>query len=384
MKRIRLRVISFLMLSAVLVSASLARPAHQVPAESLDAGPGSTFELPAGKTQISLPFQLVNNHVILPIKVNGAGPFQVILDTGMPVEGLLLYSSDKVEALHLAYLDSVEARVGGVGGKGEDRAARIAAEVALEVGDLKIANARATVLTPEPGFAVYHDGIIGASLFNHFAVSLDYDRSLLTLSTPEAYRPPEGATSLPLTLEHGRAYVPAAIGIGGEAIPVSLVLDLGASHVVSLNEKPESHLVAPKGSITASIGRGMSGIVMGQVARIRFLKLASLELPSVVATFPEKAHASVHGVDFHDGNLGDGALRRFNLTVDYSGGRLILQPNKSFSEPFEWDMTGFQAEPTGDGSVRVSRVLPGSPAAQAGIQEADRLLRIAGEQVTEQ
>jgi serine protease Do len=47
-------------------------------------------------------------------------------------------------------------------------------------------------------------------------------------------------------------------------------------------------------------------------------------------------------------------------------------------------MSGIQAEPTGEGSVQVRRVLPGSPAAQAGILEADRLVKIAGEEVTEQ
>src|SRR5262249_32618747 len=71
--------------------------------------PPSTFELPEGAQEISIPFQAVNHHVLLQVKVNGAGPFPMILDTGMGMEGVILYDSEHVKALNLPYLDDVKA-----------------------------------------------------------------------------------------------------------------------------------------------------------------------------------------------------------------------------------------------------------------------------------
>src|SRR5262245_54911039 len=97
-----------------------------------------TYEIASGSSVAACPFQLVNHHVLLPIRINGQGPFQVILDTGMPMGGVILYNNDRVEALRLDYLDNVRLSVGGAGGKGEDKPARMAQGVSLEIGTLTI------------------------------------------------------------------------------------------------------------------------------------------------------------------------------------------------------------------------------------------------------
>jgi hypothetical protein len=226
--------------------------------------------------------------------------------------------------------------------------------------------------------------MIGAALFRHFAVSIDNDRSLLTLRRPEAYRPPEGAAVVPVTLDGGMPFIEARVRIGpGDPVPVHLVVDLGASHAVSLNEGKEGGIVAPARSLATTIGRGVSGEVTGRVGRIRSLEIGGLALAGVVATFPDETHHSPRGMDSRDGNLGNGALGRFNVTFNLAGKQMVLEPSRRFAEPFEWDMSGIQAEPTGKGTVLVRRVLEGSPAATAGIRVDDRIVRIAGEEVTE-
>jgi PDZ domain-containing protein/aspartyl protease len=378
------------LLSALLLLVAAPLPAagsavqdlHETLARDPHAEP--EFQIPGGASEISFPFQLINQHVVLPVMVNGQGPFQIILDTGMPMDGMILYGSDKVEALHLSYLDNVQVQVGGAGGKGEDKPARMALGLALGIGDFKVLNIRTVVLSPLPGFGVYHDGVIGAALFHNFVVSIDNDRSVITLRQPAAFDPAKGAAVIPLTLDHGMPFIEAKVKLTASAeIPVNLVVDLGASHPISLNGGTGSRITVPQGSIPATIGRGLSGDIRGRVGRINSLQLANLTLASVVATFPDQANGAPRKMDGRDGNLGNGILSRFNVTFDYPGRRMVLEPGKRFSEPFEWDMSGMQAEPTGAGSVRVREVLPGSPAALAGIQEDDRLMKIAGEEVTE-
>ena len=346
--------------------------------------PSLRFEPAADTEGISIPFQSINHHIILSVRVNGEGPFQIILDTGMPIEDLILYDSDRVKALNLPYLDDTQAQVSGAGGKGKGMSARIAGGVTLGIGGLQILEERAMVVSMPPGFAGYHDGVIGAALFRHFAVSIDNDRGTLTLREPEGYRPPEGAKSLPLIFEHGRAFVDANVRIGsGGWVPARLIVDLGASHPVSLNESKEGGIRVPAHSIETGIGRGVSGEIMGRVGRIRALEIGGWTLSDVIATFPDKEFHSPRGMDSRDGNLGNGVLGRFNVTLDYEGKRMILEPARGFSEPFEWDMSGIQAEPTSEGTIRILRVLAGSPAAKMDIREGDRIVKIGGEEVNE-
>jgi predicted aspartyl protease len=342
------------------------------------------FELPAGRQEVSIPLRTVNNHLLVPVTVDGQGPFQVILDTGMPIEELMLYDNPRVASLGLSYLENVQAMVVGAGGSGKGSMARIAEGARLAIGDLKILDARITVLPTPAGFGAYHDGVIGAALFRHFAVSIDNDRSMLTLSPSEAYHPPDGAAVTPLIMEHGVPFVDAKARIGDRgAIPVSLVVDLGASHAVSLNESKQTGIRRPERSITTAIGRGVSGQLTGRVGRIQSLEIGGVTLSNVVATFPDREHYSPRGMDSRDGNLGNGVLGRFNVTFDYAGKRMVLVPSRRVSEPFEWNMSGIQADPTEEGNMEVRQVLASSPASEAHIRVGDRVVKIDGESVSE-
>ncbi len=60
-------------------------------------------ELPAGKDSIRLPLKTSGNHIILPLSVNGSEPLSVVLDTGMPMGGLVLFDTEEVNAIGLEY-----------------------------------------------------------------------------------------------------------------------------------------------------------------------------------------------------------------------------------------------------------------------------------------
>ena len=345
---------------------------------------GPRIELPAGTEEISVPFRLVNHHIVLSLTVNGSAPLRIVLDTGMPIEDLALHDSEKTKDLHLDYVESPHVKMGGVGGKGQAKTVRMAEGLTVRIGDLSMFDMRARLMPPMPSLASYSDGMIGAALFRHFAVTLDNDRALLILRRPENYRPPEGATSLPLVENAQAPIVEAKVWMDRpEPFAVRLAVDLGATHVLSLNETEASGIVAPARSLATLIGRGLGGPLTGKVGRIRALELGGLTLQNVVTTFPDKKFLKQRGIAMADGNLGNGALERLNLTVDYAGSRLVLQPAARFKEPFEWDMSGIVADIGMDGTVRVQDVLSDSPASEAGIRENDVIVRIAGQAVSE-
>ena len=59
---------------------------------------------------------------------------------------------------------------------------------------------------------------------------------------------------------------------------------------------------------------------------------------------------------------------------------MILEKNAAFAQPFEWDMSGalLLAEGADFDAFRVHAVIAGSPAAQAGLVEGDRIAAIDG------
>ena len=64
--------------------------------------------------RVVLPFTLVNNHVIVQASVQGK-PARLIVDTGMPMDGLMLYRNQAVAAMSLPVNAGMKARIAGAG-----------------------------------------------------------------------------------------------------------------------------------------------------------------------------------------------------------------------------------------------------------------------------
>ncbi|MCZ6649800.1 MAG: aspartyl protease family protein [Acidobacteria bacterium] len=339
-------------------------------------------ELPAGKDSIRLPLQTSGEHIILSLSVNGSEPLSIVLDTGMPMGGLVLFDIEQVEAMGLEY-SPMQAQVGGAGGHGQHMQAKIADGVSMDLGGATFTDVRVLVLPAMQHFSLNHAGIIGAAVFNNFAVTVDYDAGEIILTRPEAFIPPTRSAAVALDLKNNLPYIQAAATTGdGTETPVQLVLDLGAVHAVSLNTSKNDALSVPASAITTQIGRGLSGAVHGNVGRIGSFTLGGNTLKGVVATFPGAEHENPRGIDSLDGNLGMGIMSRFNFTLDYAARTLYLSPNRSFSDPFEWNMSGMILEPGEGEGLSVVEILPGSPAEAAGLQEGDVVLALNGKAVS--
>jgi hypothetical protein len=301
----------------------------------------------------------------------------MVFDTGMPSPGVLLYEGALVDSMRLAY-GPVQVQVGGAGGGGSHQA-RLATGVTLRAGALEVGGSIASVMPPTPRMSGIHDGIIGASLFQKLVVTLDHDRGVMVLTRREAFAPPRAAAEVPLEVKGRSAYVPVKlVGADGRATPLRVILDLGATHAISLNRRSDAAIVAPATSLHCRVGRGMSGVMTGRVGRVSGLELGGHRLANVVATFPDSAFESPRELDSENGNLGSGILGRFDVSLDSGGTRMFLVPNRKFAEPFEWDMTGAQFELTDGGEVRLAEVLPGSPAGEARLSPGDLLVAVDG------
>jgi hypothetical protein len=335
---------------------------------------------PIPESLARVPISLEQGLVRVPVSVAGSAPFHLVLDTGMPTRGILLYASERVDALGLDFSDG-EA-IAGAGGSGAGVSVRVAEGARIQIGSLAIGEVSVTVLRRPPGFAGAGDGVIGNELFERYVLRVDAGERRLDLFDSASFEPDRESTVVPLRLRNRAPFVDVRVSVGaGEPIPCDVALDLGARHSLWLNERPDGRLAAPDRSIAVRLGRGLSGEVLGRVGRVSRLEIGGFAFENVVAIFPGPEHRNPGGVDFRDGFVGSQLLMRFVVTFDYARERMLLRPSERLAEPFEYDMTGMVFDSDAEGRLVVNSILPGSPAAEAKIEKGDILLAVDGEVV---
>jgi hypothetical protein len=355
---------------------------HAVPMHGPEAMPPAKVEVRSRDGRVTIPFHLSSNHLVIPVLIQGTS-LDAVLDTGMPMDGIILYRNDKVARLELPARGGMQAHVAGAGSETVAAAADMVQGLTLDIADLRLTDANALVMPPVKTFAPDHDGVIGYSIFRNFVVAIDFDQNRITLHDPKSFTPPAGAVALPITLERNIAFTDIGVlTADGQRIPAKVVVDLGASHAISLNVGTVAGLEAPAGAVRAIVGRGVSGVLRGRVGRVAGIDLGGLVVKDVVATFPDKEFQRPHGMNSEGGNLGSGILQHFQVVFDYGRGTLYLTPNKSFDKSFEWDMTGLWLDPDERAALRVGDIVANSPAEAAGLKVGDIVTRVNGKGVS--
>lgn len=284
----------------------------------------------ASNKQLQIPFKLVGNVIMLPVRVNHSREFKVILDTGMHFDGLLLYNIGPEDSIALK--TATQVLVPGAGGDSPSTAL-MADSMSFFVGALECKDQRIIILQDDRLRGISSEGVVGFSLFGKYIVQVDYDRMIITLHE-SGIELDSSWTLLAMTFkENNIPWINGAVDInGGEEIPVSLYIDLASPDALELLIKEEMKFSLPLKLEDAYLGTGLSGDIHGQKGRISSLKLGPFYLKDVLTAFaPAEIRSKQENAD---GVIGNNSLRRFNVIFDYKGKKLYLKPNEYFSEPF--------------------------------------------------
>jgi predicted aspartyl protease len=333
-----------------------------------------------------VPFELHANLIVVPIRINNSDTLNFILDTGVSIT--LLTDPNVAHQLGLVPLRSV--KIAGAGGEGDVTAA-VTLGSTVRIGNIRADNLPVLVLSEDIlslsdyiGFPIH--GIFGYDLFKRFVVNIDFEAKNLTFSLPEKhhYREKREGVRLPITIEDTKPYLSAmAIVEHDKSVPIKVIVDTGAGHALSLDLGSHEEIRLPGKVVRTQLGRGLSGVINGNLGRLERLKIGNYILDNVVTSFPDSSSFNLgpgrNGG--RQGNVGCELLRRFNVTFNYHDNYMALKPiKKRLKETFEHDMSGMELRARGNNyrTYVIQKVMEGTPASQAGLQEGDEILFVNG------
>lgn len=310
-----------------------------------------------------LPAEIAGSStLILPVGVNGSAPRWFILDTGA---NACVMDEAPALALRLAFQGTGEARGAG---RGTVPYRTIATPIRFTTHGVPFTCERVIALDLSGQRSIFGrpiDGILGHDFFARFVTELDWDAQVVRVHDTAGYQPPAGAQAIPLRFERRVPYLEATLTVEGRPPERrTLLLDTGSEDAVDDSLVLKSR--GPKRTVTGGVGLGQTyEVTLGRIDRV---ELGPFELRNVLGVAP--------GVAL----IGSGALQKFFFAVDYSRGRLYLEPDPRYFPETSHALVGSGAILRADsaGGVRVHEVLPDTPAAGAGMRAGDRIDRLDG------
>lgn len=309
----------------------------------------------------TLPFQMVDNRILVDVEINGQGPFVMMFDTGASN----ILDSHVAQQLGLATHDPFEVQGGGEGGA----SAAYGDVDKMNVGTLSFANQKfmvidLTMMKNAIGFRKL-DGLIGFEVLSRYVAEVDYERKTLRLSEPKTFRYRGNGEHIGFQFQGTTPLVGAVI----DGIPGQFWLDTGdrASMTLTTSFIAAKSLVSIyRPTFEMITGCGIAGSLSTQLARTQTVSLGPVGVSKAIIRLPTATSGGMTSTA-SSGTIGNGILRKFNLVIDYSRREIILEKNSFYDQPEFADRSGMWLIQSAD-KFKVLDVVRGGPAWMAGIR----------------
>jgi predicted aspartyl protease len=253
-----------------------------------------------------------NPLILVPVYVDGHGPYEFILDTGA---SLCLVSPDLSASLGIR----AETEKQGVGAGGAVKL-RFGHAGSISVGSARQENV-AVAITDEiqrVGAAIRSrvDGVLGFGFLKEFILEINYGDNSLRLSLPiEESHGSKTRSFLPFTLAFASKpliLVPAVVNGQG---PFSFALDTGASRTMLSVELARKLPIATADDTPVTAGGGLIKILAG---RVNSLAVGGATVHDHAIGAGEFLNMLSEAIGTKlDGIIGHNFLNQFKVTIDY-------------------------------------------------------------------
>lgn len=273
-----------------------------------------------------IPFQEINDHIVLTIRLNGNDrPLSFLLDTG--ADGMAIRKT-LADSLGLSVSRSQNADV--VGGKMQ---VNISSGNTVHLSDeLSMKEQNIAIFEKVSGF----DGIIGLNLIYRYVTKVDFDEHKIYLYAHGSRPFDDGKERIALAIERmgPLLLVPATIDLtGNKAITGNFIMDTGAHYQLILFSRfvRKNRLLLsgfkPEGqAATVSMGHS-TPVFYGKAHTFKVGEDIVLnQLPVVLQASAEKDNSEEK---FPDGSVGIQFFNRFNFIIDIPGKMVYLEKREA-------------------------------------------------------
>lgn len=283
----------------------------------------------AGKTSTTVPFDFSRNHIAVLALINGRGPFLFLLDSGAERN---VIDKSLVKTLGL------KIRGGGhIRGIGSQRVGTLQTEnTTVQIGDAAI---------PDQKFLTYDftdlrkalpafQGILGINVLKDFVVRLDYAHSLLTLTLPVGFNHHKGGIVLPLSFTYD--HIPQVDGrIDG--LNGKFKIDTGDDSVITLytpfiERNSLKTKYAPQNQPSPRYGAGGETQVIEVPDLLFHIEGIDANLDAHLPVMLSLAQSGTTTDKESAGQVGNGFLQAFTVTIDDSRKQIIFEPRTDLGQ----------------------------------------------------
>jgi len=273
----------------------------------------------------TIPFTYVDNRIVIECKIDGHGPFAMILDTGSPT---IAITPGTAATLGLGVKDA-----GTVTGAGNNAAKNGRALIRrLSLGNLTFENLDADVLDLTEIQRKFHfphlDGIVGYPVLEHFATFINVDDKTIAFERTSPPAPPNATTT------HFEGVLPE-IHATIDGIAGKILVDTGDRSSLTLFGPFAKHngffgrYPSRENIVT---GYGLGGPVYADVFTLPSLHVFGSRLTNVV-TRASRQTGGVFASAADSASIGTGVLKRFNIVYDYPHNTIVAWPSEYFTTP---------------------------------------------------
>lgn len=286
---------------------------------ALTLAPALTLAQPAPQRSQSDPSAVIvpmddwGGRPVVAVKLNGKGPFRLLLDTGTSFELVLDHK--------------LAQQVGVDTGRSDSQRTPAEGDELSELARMTIGSAEFTkvqvMTTNFGGFGPADDsaplGILGLPLFSKHLLTLDYPQRQIVLARGEL--PPPGGEVLPFAPAPAHdPIVSLTASVAG--VPVRVHIDTGSPSFITLLNKMQQQLPLEGEPRVVGMAQTPAGAVELRTAKLKgVLKIGSIEFKNPRMDFAD-LEPMVLG---NCGNIGYQLLKDFALTIDQKNRRVQLR-----------------------------------------------------------
>jgi len=328
-----------------------------------------------------LPVEYRARHLWLKVSLDGGPPEDFLFDTGASVTVL-----DSGFAARHGIATSGRMQAAGAGASGSATFATLGT-LAIRGADgdgVEFAGVKVAVMNVAPAFSAYFwrnlAGVIGYDVISRFVCTIDYDSGTLTLRDPKTFRYKGSEKPLPMLMN---GPVPGLRGRLDGRYEGVFRLDVGSSSTVDLHTPfvRENQLGSKLRHALPVSGAGFGGSFQSTMGRLKRMDIGPYGWADPIVLLSTATEGAFASEEFA-GNIGNRLLERFRVTFDYERRQIYLEPGKHYRDRDVLTRTGLMLGWYGDHVTALS-VLPGSPAAKAGLREGERVSAVDGKPILE-